>query len=122
MAEREKAEPTFAPVRTDPHIPRKSSNLQRMLSAPVRKNPLQSASTGKTAGKTGKTKRANMATTLHQLTARKAETAPPGFHSDGGNLYLRVRDSHSRAWVFRFKVAGKVREIGLGPLHTRSLA
>ncbi|HML80173.1 MAG TPA: tyrosine-type recombinase/integrase [Thiomonas arsenitoxydans] len=63
-----------------------------------------------------------MATTLHQLTARKAETAPPGFHSDGGNLYLRVRDSNSRAWVFRYKTAGKVREIGLGPLHTRSLA
>lgn len=63
-----------------------------------------------------------MATKLHQLSARKVETAAPGFHSDGGNLYLRVRDSNSRAWVFRYKVAGKVREIGLGPLHTRSLA
>lgn len=63
-----------------------------------------------------------MATKLHLLSARKAETAPPGFHSDGGNLYLRVRDSNSRAWVFRYKAAGKVREIGLGPLHTRSLA
>jgi integrase len=63
-----------------------------------------------------------MATKLHLLSARKAETAAPGFHSDGGNLYLRVRDSNSRAWVFRYKAAGKVREIGLGPLHTRSLA
>jgi integrase len=63
-----------------------------------------------------------MATKLHLLSARKVETAAPGFHSDGGNLYLRVRDSNSRAWVFRYKAAGKVREIGLGPLHTRSLA
>ena len=63
-----------------------------------------------------------MATKLHLLSARKAETLGPGFHSDGGNLYLRVRDSNSRAWVFRYKAAGKVREIGLGPLHTRSLA
>lgn len=63
-----------------------------------------------------------MATKLHLLTARKAETLGPGFHADGGNLYLRVRDSNSRAWVFRYKVAGKVREIGLGPLYTRSLA
>ena len=63
-----------------------------------------------------------MATKLHLLSARKVETAAPGFHSDGGNLYLRVRDSHSRAWVFRYKAAGKVREIGLGPTHNRSLA
>ncbi len=63
-----------------------------------------------------------MAKKLHILSARKVETAGPGFHSDGGNLYLRVRDSNSRAWVFRYKAAGKVREIGLGPLHTRSLS
>ncbi len=59
---------------------------------------------------------------LHMLSARKVGTAGPGFHSDGGNLYLRVRDSNSRAWVFRFKASGKVREIGLGATHTRSLA
>ena len=63
-----------------------------------------------------------MATKLHILSARKVETLGPGFHADGGNLYLRVRDSHSRAWVFRYKAAGKVREIGLGPFPTRSLA
>jgi len=63
-----------------------------------------------------------MATKLHLLSARKVETAGEGFHSDGGNLYLRVRDTNSRAWVFRYKTAGKVREIGLGATHTRSLA
>lgn len=63
-----------------------------------------------------------MAKNLHLLSARKVETVGVGFHSDGGNLYLRVRDSNSRAWVFRFKVAGNVREIGLGATHTRSLS
>jgi len=63
-----------------------------------------------------------MATKLHLLSARKVETAGEGFHADGGNLYLRVRDTNSRAWVFRYKTAGKVREIGLGATHTRSLA
>jgi len=63
-----------------------------------------------------------MATKLHLLSARKVESAGEGFHSDGGNLYLRVRDTNSRAWVFRYKTAGKVREIGLGATHTRSLA
>jgi integrase len=56
------------------------------------------------------------------LTARQVETLPAGFHSDGGNLYLRVRDSLARSWVFRYKTAGKVIEIGLGPVADRSLA
>ena len=63
-----------------------------------------------------------MAKNLHLLLPRKVKTVGEGFHSDGGNLYLRVRDTNSRAWVFRFKVAGKVREIGLGATHTRTLA
>jgi len=56
------------------------------------------------------------------LTARQVNTLPAGFHSDGGNLYLRVRDTGGRAWVFRFKIAGKVIELGLGPVADRSLS
>jgi integrase len=56
------------------------------------------------------------------LTARQINTLPTGFHSDGGNLYLRVRDTESRAWVFRYKLAGKVIELGLGPVADRSLS
>lgn len=56
------------------------------------------------------------------LTARQVDTLAPGFHSDGGNLYLRVRDTGARAWVFRYKLAGRVIEIGLGPVTNRSLA
>ncbi len=56
------------------------------------------------------------------LTARQVDTLPTGFHSDGGNLYLRVRDTGARAWVFRYKLAGRVIELGLGPVSDRSLA
>lgn len=56
------------------------------------------------------------------LAARAIDTLPPGFHSDGSNLYLRVRDTGSRAWVFRYKSSGKVIELGLGPVADRSLA
>jgi len=55
------------------------------------------------------------------LTARQLNTLPVGFHSDGGNLYFRVRDNGSRAWVFRYKIAGKAIEIGLGAIGSRSL-
>jgi len=63
------------------------------------------------------------------LTARQVDTLSAGFHSDGGNLYLRVRDSGSRSWVFRYKrrekrddkVYDKVVEIGLGAVASRTL-
>ncbi|TSE29333.1 tyrosine-type recombinase/integrase [Tepidimonas taiwanensis] len=63
-----------------------------------------------------------MATKLHILSARQVASLGPGTHADGANLYLRVRGPDSRAWVFRYKAGARVREIGLGPLHTRSLA
>lgn len=59
---------------------------------------------------------------MSKLTARKAETAGPGTYADGGNLYLRVRPTGSRAWVFRYKVDGRPREIGMGSLDVLSLA
>lgn len=40
---------------------------------------------------------------LNRLSARFVETAPDGFHPDGGNLYLKVADGRRRrSWVFRF--------------------
>ncbi|NNM66352.1 MAG: integrase arm-type DNA-binding domain-containing protein [Burkholderiales bacterium] len=59
---------------------------------------------------------------FNKLSARQVAGLPAGFHSDGGNLYLRVKDSGSRSWVFRYSADGRVREIGLGPVHARSLA
>jgi len=58
---------------------------------------------------------------IKRLTARQINTLPVGSYSDGGNLYLRVRDNGSRAWVFRYKNAGKATEIGLGAIGSRSL-
>ena len=57
-----------------------------------------------------------------KLSARKAATIGVGTHGDGGGLYLRVRKNGSRAWVFRWERNGRVREMGLGPLHTVTLA
>ena len=42
------------------------------------------------------------------LSARQIDTLPEGSHSDGGNLYLRVRETGARALVFRYKAAKKV--------------
>jgi len=56
------------------------------------------------------------------LTARQVDSLETGFHSDGGNLYLRVRDTETRAWVFRYKQAGRVSELGLGAVASRTLA
>ena len=63
-----------------------------------------------------------MSVKINRLSARQVETLPPGFHTDGGGLYLRVRDTGSRAWVFRYSRRGRTREIGLGATHSRSLA
>jgi integrase len=46
----------------------------------------------------------------------------PGYYADGNGLYLQISPSGSKSWLFRFRLAGKRREMGLGPLHTISLA
>lgn len=46
----------------------------------------------------------------------------PGFHSDGGGLYLQVTRGGARTWVYRFMLRGKAREMGLGSLRDVSLA
>jgi hypothetical protein len=40
----------------------------------------------------------------------------PGRYADGGGLYLQVGPTGGRAWLFRFTLNGKSREMGLGPL------
>lgn len=54
------------------------------------------------------------------LSARAINTLPDGLHTDGSNLFLRVR-GNSRVWIFRYKKMGKQIVIGLGATHTRSL-
>ena len=64
-----------------------------------------------------------MAQRINRLSALtvKAETKR-GFHADGGGLYLQVSKFDTKSWVFRFTRNKKSREMGLGPLHTVSLA
>lgn len=81
----------------------------------------ESVHSGRTGGRTDDRDRAHDMARIRTLSARQIDTLPTGWHSDGGNLYLRVRDSGSRSWVFRYKVAGKVVEIGLGSPNDREL-
>lgn len=46
----------------------------------------------------------------------------PGMYADGLGLYLKVRDGNSKSWIFRYRTGGKLRDMGLGPFHTVSLA
>jgi len=64
-----------------------------------------------------------MARTIGKLTALVVSHAKRrGYYGDGGGLFLQVSASGSKSWVFRFKEAGRLREMGLGPLHTIGLA
>jgi hypothetical protein len=46
----------------------------------------------------------------------KSKKLAPGMYCDGGGLYLNVRDSGSRSWIFRYRERGtsKQRDLGLG--------
>jgi integrase len=64
-----------------------------------------------------------MARIIGKLTARKVETASrPGMYGDGGGLYLRVTNDGAKNWVFRFMLNRRPRWMGMGPLHTVTLA
>jgi integrase len=48
------------------------------------------------------------------LSAAFVRSASPGRYCDGDGLYLLVKKSGARFWVFRYKVSRKPREAGLG--------
>ena len=56
------------------------------------------------------------------LSARKVETAKPGRYTDSRGLMLVVKPSGAKSWVLRYQVAGKRRDMGLGPWPDVSLA
>jgi integrase len=57
---------------------------------------------------------------LTPLTVSRAKAR--GYLADGGGLYLQVSPGGAKSWVFRFRDAGRLREMGLGSAHTISLA
>lgn len=54
---------------------------------------------------------------VNALTAVTVKNAGSGRHVDGGGLQLLVKPTGARSWVFRYMIAGKSREIGLGPAY-----
>lgn len=64
-----------------------------------------------------------MARETNRLSARGVATiATPGRHADGGGLYLVVDKSGAKRWVFLFRQAGRLREMGFGGLSAVPLA
>jgi integrase len=60
---------------------------------------------------------------LHRLSSLKvSKISEPGRYADGGGLYLQVSSFETKAWTFRYQIAGRPRLMGLGALHTVSLA
>lgn len=57
------------------------------------------------------------------LSARGVQTEKaPGMYADGNGLYLQVTPGGAKSWIFRYSMAGRRREMGLGPLALVSLA
>lgn len=65
---------------------------------------------------------------IELLNALRVKNAKVGLHSDGGGLYLQVTpakgdgDRLNKSWLFRYELAGRRREMGIGSLRTVSLA
>ncbi len=61
------------------------------------------------------------------LSPLKVKNAKPGMYADGGSLYLQVTASKdglrfNRSWIFRYRVNGRLRDMGLGSVDTLSLS
>lgn len=68
-----------------------------------------------------------MARGINKLSARSVAAAKEiGLYGDGGNLYLQVADVDgtgiTKAWLFRFMLAGRARKMGLGSVNDFTLA
>ena len=64
-----------------------------------------------------------MARGINKLTALAVQkNQKPGYHGDGGGLWLKVTKTGSKSWIFRYTRDGKTKDMGLGPTITVSLA
>jgi integrase len=52
----------------------------------------------------------------------RAKLKTPGRHGDGGGLFYRVLPGEKAYWVYRYRIAGREREMSLGVWPTVSLA
>ncbi|WP_375553867.1 tyrosine-type recombinase/integrase [Roseovarius mucosus] len=58
----------------------------------------------------------------NEFTVAKLKSLPSGKYCDGQGLWLHKRADGGAQWVFRFRLWGRQREMGLGSLKTVSLA
>ncbi|ARO52732.1 integrase [Methylorubrum zatmanii] len=59
---------------------------------------------------------------MGKLTAIQVKNLGPGMHGDGDSLYLAVTGKGGRSWVFRYREAGRLRDMGLGSVRDVPLA
>ena len=60
---------------------------------------------------------------VRKLSAKLVENlSSPGYYGDGDGLWLQISNGGSKSWVFRFTLAGKRRQMGLGCLNAVSLS
>src|SRR5215218_8843280 len=85
----------------------------KVSSAPKRKG--RSSAPGEWGEDMGK---AGGGLTARTVAAAKHPGTParPVRMGDGGGLYLQIAPAGSKSWLFRFTLAGKAREMGLGPV------
>jgi integrase len=57
---------------------------------------------------------------LNALAVQRLNSA--GRYADGGCLYLQVSPQLTKSWLFRYRLRGRSREMGLGPVSLVSLA
>jgi integrase len=66
---------------------------------------------------------AKMGRTTNRLSVKFVEgDREPGLYGDGNGLYLQVSARKTKAWVFRFMMAGRARKMGLGEVARVKLA
>ncbi len=60
---------------------------------------------------------------VNRLTAMQVmKLSKPGYYPDGANLYLQVTPTGAKSWIFRYALAGRAHELGLGGLNAFGLA
>jgi integrase len=64
-----------------------------------------------------------VARNIERLSALAVSRAKaPGYYPDGAGLYLHITSTGAKSWVYRFMLAGKAREMGLGPFPDTTLS
>jgi hypothetical protein len=63
---------------------------------------------------------------MGKLTAKTIESlvkaGTPGMTSDGDGLYFQISKTGGTSWIYRYKIAGKTRDMGLGRYPETGLA